>query len=85
MINWICSTARTFAVQLVSEAELMHEGMPVLICMEDEPVHTDDHPYCGDMYCPCSSIASRDEIREQVRDGLMTYEEGLQLYRGENI
>lgn len=26
--------------------------MPTVI-MLDEPVHTDDHPYCADVTCPC--------------------------------
>jgi hypothetical protein len=24
-----------------------------IVLMEDEPLHTDEHPYCDDMTCPC--------------------------------
>ena len=60
---------------------------PIPVLMEDEPVHTVDRPYCTDYSCPCRSDYERNmELTTQpCRDGLMTYEELLQLYRGKNI
>ena len=32
---------------------------PIAIPMEDELIHTDEHPYCDDPTCPC-----QDELAE---------------------
>jgi hypothetical protein len=35
--------------------------LPVEICDEDEPIHTDDHPYCDDPTCPCHLEETEEE------------------------
>ncbi len=38
--------------------------MPVVI-MLDEPVHTDEYPYCDDPTCPCHADVERDLSAEE--------------------
>jgi len=32
----------------------------IIIPMEDELIHTDEHPFCDDAYCPCHLEALRE-------------------------
>lgn len=55
-------------------AESVYE--PILIPMEDDLVHTDDHPFCYDATCDCHEdpvlIA---EVTQAVADDLLTPQE----------
>lgn len=57
-----------------------------IIPMEDELVHTDDHPFCDDKMCFChSDFEAVWLLTTQHSTGLMTKDETLRLYRGENV
>lgn len=58
---------------------------PIDIPMEDDPLHTVDHPFCGDKGCPCNNSQARQELRKQEWNGLLTDEERMRLYHGRNI
>jgi hypothetical protein len=50
---------------------------PIVVLDEDEPIHTDDEPYCGDNTCPC--------VVQAVIDGLLTIDEALRIELGEQL
>lgn len=89
MSDWIHETARAFAVELVAKCEESEMGLPIpLVWMEDLLIHTDDHPFCEDMECPCHRDSQR--IYQYVPpgmilDGLMTIGELDRLYEGRSI
>lgn len=52
----------------------------------DDPVHSDEFPFCWDETCP--DRENQDEIQtvaQHVTDGLMTVDEADQLYHGRAI
>ncbi len=59
---------------------------PLLVPMEDELIHTDDHPFCGDPTCDCSEdpelIAS---VQQAVEQGLITPEEATLIIQGKTL
>jgi len=81
--------ARKFAARHVFEVQLMEEGLPVCIpyAGDDEEIHTNDHPFCGDKLCPCRYDQQQygATIDQPYTDGLLTLSEGSALFRGENI
>lgn len=79
--------ARNFARRHVFECEVMLEGEPVLIPMEDPLVHTKERPYCDDRLCPChyDQRQYNTTIDRPFEDGLITRDEGTDLFRGRNI
>lgn len=51
-----------------------------------ELIHTDEHPFCDDMSCPCHEDSENiGVVGEQVSDGLMTPAEADRYYRGQTI
>jgi len=59
---------------------------PLLVPMEDELIHTDDHPFCGDPTCGCCEdpelIAS---VQQAVEQGLVTPEEATLIIQGKTL
>ncbi|MBO0790002.1 MAG: hypothetical protein J2P36_03505 [Ktedonobacteraceae bacterium] len=47
------------------------------IPMEDAPLHTDQHPYCGDPSCSC--------VQEPLAEGLVTDAEATRLAEGRQL
>lgn len=86
--DWITQAARDFASRHVFECELMQEGEPVLIGNDgQEPLHTDEAPYCWDSECPCHDDAQLygEHVLTPFMDGLQTFAEANALRWGENI
>ncbi len=86
---WIRAISRTFARRLAKEAAMDVRYVPIIPC-EDEPMHTNEHPFCSDDRCPCHDTATNGEefaeyIERPIMDGLLTASEGLRLYWGEQI
>ncbi len=86
---WLQAVSRTFARRLVQEAEMDVRWCPV-IPVEDELIHTGDHPFCSDESCPCHDTATNDELFAEyiewpVMAGLLTASEALRLYWDEQI
>jgi len=82
--------AEKFAKRHVMECELIEEFMPIPVIPyagDDEELHTDDHPFCGDLACPCRYDQEQygTAIDQPYTDGLMTLSEGSALFRGRNI
>lgn len=86
---WIRAISAKFARHIVKEAEAEVRYVPVVL-MDDEPLHTDVHPFCSDERCPCHDTATNGEafaeyIERPIMDGLLTTAEGLRLYWGEQV
>lgn len=59
---------------------------PIDIPMEDDLVHTVDHPFCDDHRCPCHyGELFEERIEQPVLAGLMTGWEANNLHWFENI
>lgn len=58
---------------------------PIPVVMEDEPIHTDDRPFCSiDPTCPCHSDPDLLAMVEQwITGGLMTQEEAAHFIAGD--
>ncbi len=66
----------------------MHKpDQPFLVLMEDEMIHTDDHPFCSiDPTCPChEDPALISEVHAAVEQGLITPEEATLLIQGKTL
>ena len=61
------------------------EAQPVE--MEDEPIHTNEHPFCQDMTCPCHDDEDLKEeyLVEPWLAGHLAQREADRLYRGQQI
>ncbi len=60
---------------------------PIIILMEDEIIHTDDHPFCSiDPTCPChEDQVLLAEVQEAVYAGLLTPEEATRFAQGHTL
>lgn len=60
--------------------------LPLVVWMEDDPIHDVSAPFCGDPTCMCHNDAAHCEYIEQpILAGLLTPWEGSRLYWGEAI
>ena len=63
-----------------------HTSDPIIIPMEDDLVHTDDHPFCYDATCGCHESPDLiDQVAQDVADGLLTPQEASDLVAGKLI
>jgi hypothetical protein len=64
-----------------------HEQNPVVIPMEDDIIHTADHPFCStDPTCGCHEDPELlAEVAAQVGQGLLTHEEATQVIAGKTV
>lgn len=61
---------------------MMHTD-PILIPMEDEVIHTPEHPFCADPFCPCHEDNMLiGEIAAQVEDGTLTPKQATDIVSG---
>lgn len=65
----------------------MEQQTPLVVLMEDDLIHTDEHPYCSDRTCPChrNSELDLEYLVLPWFDGFMTSDETLHLFRGQQI
>lgn len=66
---------------------MANHHQPRLVLMEDEIIHTDEHPFCSiDPTCGCHEgpvlIA---EVHEAVKQGLITPEEAALIIQGKTL
>lgn len=55
--------------------------------MEDTNVHTVDHPFCDDLFCPCHADINLilEYLQRPVQEGLLVGLEVERLYMGEQL
>jgi hypothetical protein len=60
---------------------------PLIVPMEDEIIHTDDHPFCSiDPTCGCHEDPELiAEVNEAVEQGLITQEEATLIIQGKTF
>ena len=60
---------------------------PFIVLMEDEMIHTDDHPFCGiDPTCGCHEDPELlAEVHEAVKQGLITPEQATLIIQGKTL
>ena len=66
----------------------MNDVQHPIVIVVDEIIHTDEHPFCFEMDCPCHDDRQRIEehFRQPIRDGLRDYDEANSIfYRGKTI
>jgi hypothetical protein len=66
---------------------MQHYGdnfIPVLA--DTQPLHTEEHPFCGDPTCPCSeNTDALTELAQAIRDGLITPDDATRILKGETV
>ncbi len=61
----------------------LHHIPAIVIPMEDEIIHTDEHPFCSDLTCPChDDLGLLEELNNEVEDGLLTSWEAMRTLSG---
>lgn len=56
---------------------------PIIIPMEDDLVHTDEHPFCDDPACGCHEAPEMiAEVAQEVANGLLTPQEASAFVAG---
>ena len=68
----------------------MFFNRPIPIPMEDDLVHTDDHPVCDDPTCPDKDddellAEAGQQVAPYVQDGLMTPDEATRFVQGHQL
>lgn len=55
---------------------------PIIIPMEDDLVHTDEHPFCDDSLCGCHDDRElfKERIYEPFQEGFLSKEEMFRLH-----
>jgi len=66
----------------------INEQNLVYIVLDEDPIlHTDEHPLCADLTCPCHD--DRDLVRQYINkpldNGLLTGSEAIRLYFGRMV
>lgn len=71
------------------------QTVALIVTMEDENLHTDNHPFCSDILCPCHESIDRENggvdpyyaeyIRIPYQAGLLSRAEKERIYYGEHI
>jgi hypothetical protein len=63
------------------------DGQPLPVVMEDAPIHTDIHPFCGNETCPCHSDPAliRQYLSTPLLNGLLTPEEASRTFYNRQI
>ncbi len=58
----------------------------IVIPMEDDLIHTPDHPFCSDPTCPDKSDPELlAEVNQQIVDGLLTPDEATAIVLGKTL
>lgn len=66
---------------------MQEHNITLFIVMEDEILHTAEHPFCSDPHCPCR----RDEglIRQYISGpyvaGLLSDEDAVRIFEGQPL
>ena len=60
---------------------------PLVVLMEDEIIHTPEHPFCSnDPSCGCHTDPELwAEVAQDVTDGLLTLDEATRLILGQQL
>ncbi len=63
-----------------------HQNHPIVIPMEDDIIHTQEHPFCSDPSCPChEDSALLSDVAQAVEQGLFTPDEATRFVEGKAV
>ncbi len=58
----------------------------VFVVPDTQPLHTEEHPFCGDPTCPCSEDTdARTELNQAIREGLITPDDATRIIAGKTV
>jgi len=58
----------------------------VLVVPDAQPLHTEEHPFCGDPTCPCSEDKEAlTELDQAIREGLITLDDATRIIKGKTV
>jgi hypothetical protein len=58
----------------------------VFVVPADYPLHTPEHPFCGDPTCPCSEDTDAlTELDQAIKDGLITPDDATRIIKGKMV
>lgn len=58
----------------------------LLVVPEEHPLHTPEHPFCGDPTCICyEGSENREQLAQAIHDGLITVDDATQIIKGKTI
>jgi len=58
----------------------------VFVVPADNPLHTAEHPFCGDPTCPCSDDTDTlTELDQAIREGLITPDDATSIIAGKTV
>jgi hypothetical protein len=58
----------------------------VLVVPEERPLHTPEHPLCGDPTCPCyEDQQNRKQLAQAIKDGLITLDDANRIMKGKTV
>jgi hypothetical protein len=62
------------------------ERTPIVIPVEDDILHTQSHPFCGDSTCPCHEDQELlSDVAQAVEQGLLTPYEATRFVEGKAV
>lgn len=62
------------------------DNFAYVIPVEDEILHTPEHPYCWDSACPCKAdTEAYTQVKQFVADGLLTPDEAVLFIAGKTV
>ncbi len=71
----------------VKERHMQHFGdnfIPVIA--DTQPLHTREHPFCGDPTCLCfEDEQNKEQLAQAMKDGLITPDDANRIMKGETI
>jgi len=71
----------------VKERHMQHYGdnfIPVI--PDSQPLHTPEHPFCGDPTCICYEDPENiTELAQAVREGLLTPDDATRIIKGKTV
>ncbi len=63
------------------------ESHPIVVPMEDDLIHTQQHPFCStDPACPCHEDPELlSDVAQAVEQGLLTPDEATRIAQGQTL
>ena len=56
------------------------------VIADTKPLHTKEHPFCGDPTCPCyEDKEAISDLSQAIKDGLITPDDATQIIKGKTV
>jgi hypothetical protein len=65
---------------------MQKQNQPIVIPVEDELLHTREHPFCSDPTCTCKEDSELlSDVARAVEQGLLTPDEATRVVMGQTL